>query len=95
HLYAGYWTCNRISFDSGETMTCAVLEEDLRPGFDRYRPYRAAVAADPRPAYVFVADSAPDTLLRAHLRGRGISDAPIRAVGRYRVYRPAARIELP
>jgi hypothetical protein len=92
HLYAGYWTCNRISFDSGETITCAVLNDDLRPGFDRYRPYRAAVAADARPAYVFLADSAPDTLLRTRLRDRGLPDVPARAVGRYRVYLPAGRL---
>jgi hypothetical protein len=95
HVYSGYWTCNRISFDTGETITCAVLDDDFRPGFDRYAPYRSAVAADPRPAYVFVADSAPDTRLRAYLRGRGVPDVPVRTVGRYRVYLPAARVDLP
>jgi hypothetical protein len=94
HLYSGYWTCNRISFDSGEKIICAVLDDDLRPGFDRYGPFRAAVAADDRPAYVFVADSAPDNRLRAHLRRQGASDTPARTVGRYRVYLPAARIQV-
>jgi hypothetical protein len=92
HLYSGYWTCNRISFDSGEKITCAVLDDKLGPGFDRYRPYRAAVAADSRPAYVFVADSPPDTLLRAHLRREGAPDTPVRTVGRYHVYLPNARV---
>jgi hypothetical protein len=92
HVYAGYWTCNRISFDSGETITCAVLDDRLRRGFDRYRPYRAAVAADRRPAYVFVADSPADRLLRARLRARGMSDSPARTVGRYRVYLPVRRL---
>lgn len=93
HLYAGYWTCNRVSFDTGESITCAVLDDDLRPGFDRYLPYRAAVAADDRPAYVFVAGSAPDLRLRAYLRARDGSDAPFRVVGRYRVYWPTTRVE--
>ncbi|GAA1802321.1 hypothetical protein HC028_07590 [Planosporangium flavigriseum] len=92
HLYASYWTCNRISFGSGETITCAVLDDELHPGLDRYLPYRAAVAADPRPAYVFVANSPPDIRLREVLSHRGMPDSPVRAVGRYRVYQPATRI---
>ncbi|GII22153.1 hypothetical protein [Planosporangium mesophilum] len=92
HLYAGYWTCNRINFDSGETITCAVLGDNLRPGFDRYRPYRAVVAAADRPAFVFVADSPADGRLRAHLRRRGVPDAPTRTVGKYHVYLPPARL---
>ncbi|NJC68723.1 hypothetical protein HC031_03125 [Planosporangium thailandense] len=95
HLYAGYWTCNRVSFDTGESITCAVLDDTLRPGFDRYLPYRVAVAVDSRPAYVFVAGTVPDTRFRAYLRAQEGSDAPLRVVGRYRVYWPTTRVELP
>jgi hypothetical protein len=57
HIYAGYFDCGRLTFLSREQIICAVLfqgpGDSLRPGFDRYLPYRAAVEADPRAAYVF------------------------------------------
>ena len=57
HVYSGYLDCNRLTFLSGERVTCAVLAGDaasgLRPGFDRYPPYRTAVQADPGAAFVF------------------------------------------
>ncbi len=56
HIYSDYWTCNRIIFQSDEHIICAVLTEQLRRGQDRYKPYPAAVRADPNAAYVFAAD---------------------------------------
>ena len=57
HIYSGYLDCNRLTFISREEIICAVLFQNpdgtLRPGFDRYLPYRAATAADPQAAYVF------------------------------------------
>lgn len=57
HLYSGYLDCNRLTFLSREEVVCAVLAADpdrgLRPGFDRYLPYRAAVQDDPGAAYAF------------------------------------------
>ncbi|SCG46114.1 hypothetical protein [Micromonospora humi] len=52
HARGGYWTCNRISFASGEDTVCAVVDDELRPGFDRLPGYRRAVAADPDAAWV-------------------------------------------
>jgi hypothetical protein len=56
-IYAGYFDCGRLTFISREKIICAVLfqgpDDSLRRGFDRYMPYRAAVEADPRAAYVF------------------------------------------
>ncbi|MDG4799483.1 DUF423 domain-containing protein [Micromonospora sp. WMMD980] len=52
HVRGGYWTCNRISFASGEETVCAVVDDELRPGFDRLPGYRRAVAADPDAAWV-------------------------------------------
>ncbi|MER7444137.1 hypothetical protein [Micromonospora avicenniae] len=52
HVYGGYWTCNRLTFASGEDVVCAVVDDELRPGFDRYAPYRRAVAASAAPAWV-------------------------------------------
>jgi hypothetical protein len=52
-IYSEYWTCNRLTFHSQEQIICSVLDEQLKPGFDRYKPYRAVVRADPHPSYVF------------------------------------------
>ncbi|WP_319463657.1 DUF423 domain-containing protein [Micromonospora sp. RTP1Z1] len=52
HARAGYWTCNRLTFASGEDVVCAVVDDGLRPGFDRYPAYRRAVDADPGAAWV-------------------------------------------
>ncbi|WP_446216188.1 DUF423 domain-containing protein [Micromonospora sp. IBHARD004] len=52
HARADYWTCNRLTFASGEDVVCAVVDDELRPGFDRYPAYRRAVEADPRAAWV-------------------------------------------
>ncbi|QLQ37149.1 DUF423 domain-containing protein [Micromonospora robiginosa] len=52
HARGGYWTCNRIAFASAEETVCAVVDDDLRPGFDRLPAYRRAVAADPDAAWV-------------------------------------------
>ncbi|TDC29258.1 hypothetical protein E1211_26350 [Micromonospora sp. 15K316] len=52
HVYGGYWTCNRLTFASGEDVVCAVVDDELRPGFDRYAPYRRVVAASAAPAWI-------------------------------------------
>ncbi|WP_428964352.1 hypothetical protein [Micromonospora fluostatini] len=52
HVWAPYWTCNRLTFATGEEVVCAVVDDDLTPGFDRYPPYRRAVAASTRTAHV-------------------------------------------
>jgi hypothetical protein len=53
HFYTEYWTCDRVAFQSLEQLTCSVLNDGLRPGKDRYLPYRAAVRSDPHAAYAF------------------------------------------
>jgi hypothetical protein len=67
HVYSGYLDCNRLTFISREQITCAVLFGDpasgLRPGFDRYLPYRNEVQADPRAAYVFGSGDSRNTAL--------------------------------
>ncbi|TNH30815.1 hypothetical protein FHG89_05505 [Micromonospora orduensis] len=52
HVRAGYWTCNRLTFASDERVVCAVVDDTLRPGFDRYPAYRREVDAAPAPAWV-------------------------------------------
>ncbi|MGS2618337.1 hypothetical protein ACVCAH_27985 [Micromonospora sp. LZ34] len=57
HVYGGYWTCNRLTFASAEDVVCAVVGDDLRPGHDRYLPYREAVQRAAAPAWVAPAGS--------------------------------------
>jgi len=52
-IYSEYWTCNRLTFHSREQIICSVLDDQLKPGFDRYMPYRFIVRAATHPAYVF------------------------------------------
>ncbi|WP_373306829.1 hypothetical protein [Micromonospora gifhornensis] len=52
HVYGTYWTCNRLTFASAEDVICAVVDDELRPGHDRYRPYRTAVHAAAGAAWV-------------------------------------------
>ncbi|MEU8214411.1 hypothetical protein AB0C47_01400 [Micromonospora taraxaci] len=52
HVRAGYWTCNRLTFASAERVVCAVVDDDLRPGFDRYPAYRRQVDEAAAPAWV-------------------------------------------
>jgi hypothetical protein len=53
HFYTEYWTCDRVAFESLEQLTCSVLNNGLKPGQNRYLPYRDAVRSDPRAAYAF------------------------------------------
>ncbi|WP_213452990.1 hypothetical protein [Rhizomonospora bruguierae] len=85
-VYGEYWTCNRLTFATRERIVCAVLADDLSPGFDRHPPYRAAVLAAPDPGYVVLAGSPLDDNLRARLAGRSVL---VRTFGSYRVYLPA------
>ncbi|MEV4767331.1 NrfD/PsrC family molybdoenzyme membrane anchor subunit [Micromonospora chokoriensis] len=57
HVRAGYWTCNRLTFASAERVVCAVVDDDLRPGFDRYPAYRREVDEAAAPAWVAPAGS--------------------------------------
>jgi hypothetical protein len=66
-IYSEYWTCNRLIFQTREQIICAVLNDQLGQGFDRYKPYRALVHATPHPAYVFPVNSAQaQTFVRLH-----------------------------
>ncbi|MET7946632.1 hypothetical protein [Micromonospora sp. NPDC005324] len=57
HVHAGYWTCNRLTFASAEQVVCAVVDDTLRPGFDRYPAYRREVDGAAAPAWVAPAGS--------------------------------------
>ncbi|MET7963370.1 hypothetical protein [Micromonospora zamorensis] len=86
-VYGDYWTCNRLIFNTDETVVCGVLDGDLSPGQNRYRPYWRQVGRAERPGYVVEVDSPMDRRLRRLLADRG-DTAPVREVGGYRVYHP-------
>ena len=53
HIYSEYWTCDRIVFLSDERIICGVVNDDLKPGYNRYQPYYALVTKDSHASYVF------------------------------------------
>ena len=76
-IYSEYWTCNRLTFRSREQIICSVLDDQLKPGFDRYLPYRAVVRAAYHPTYIFPLGSKPAAALQHKMQS---SSTP------YRVY---------
>lgn len=68
HVRAGYWTCNRLTFASAEDVVCAVVDDTLRPGFDRYPAYRREVERSAAPAWVAPAGSPLAARLDERLR---------------------------
>ncbi|HEX5596264.1 MAG TPA: hypothetical protein VFX61_09650 [Micromonosporaceae bacterium] len=91
YVYGDYWICNRLIFNTGERVICAVLGDDLRPGQDRYAPYPSQVHAADRPAFIFGADSAPDRAFQDYLRQHDIT-AELTETGGYRIYRPRVAV---
>ncbi|WP_442933371.1 hypothetical protein [Micromonospora psammae] len=87
HVYGSYWTCNRLTFASGEDVLCAVVDDDLNPGHDRYRPYRRAVAASTSAAWVAPADSPLAARLDERLRAQPTTLDLITIDG-WRIYLP-------
>ncbi|WP_239542929.1 DUF423 domain-containing protein [Micromonospora terminaliae] len=87
HVRAGYWTCNRLAFASGEEVRCAVVDDELRPGFDRLPGYRRAVDADPGAGWV----APPGSPLAARLDrrlGPGPDGLRVVDVPGWRIYLP-------
>ena len=76
-IYSEYWTCNRLTFRSREQIICSVLDDQLKPGFDRYLPYRSIVRAAPHPTYIFPLGSKQVDALKLQMQS---SSTP------YRVY---------
>jgi len=66
-VYSDYNTCSLLIFQSDERVICGVLDNQLRPGVNRYTPYLAQVDAAPYPAYLFPINSAPAQALAQHL----------------------------
>ncbi|WP_207916499.1 glycosyltransferase family 39 protein [Micromonospora sp. KC723] len=90
-VYGDYWTCNRLTFDTAERVVCAVLDGDLTPGQNRYRPYWRRVGRAERPGYVLPVDSPAERRLR-RLLGDHADAARLVEVAGYRVYHPPAAV---
>jgi hypothetical protein len=93
-LYSDYWTCDYLAFAAAERVQCAVIDADLSPGFDRYLPYRASVAAAPRQTFALPIGSPESAAVRAALTASGVPFTQV-AVAGYDIYRPASRVDLP
>jgi len=70
-IYSEYWTCNRLTFRSQEQIVCSTLDDHLKPGFDRYLPYRSIVRAAAHPAYVFPLHSQQSLVVQRELLTKG------------------------
>ncbi|WP_328348667.1 hypothetical protein [Micromonospora sp. NBC_00421] len=90
-VYGDYWTCNRLTFDTGERVVCAVLDGQLGPGYNRYRPYWRRVERAARPGYVLPVDSPAERRLR-DLLGDRADTARLVEVSGYRVYHPTSAV---
>ncbi|MGC5022877.1 hypothetical protein [Micromonospora sp. DT47] len=90
-VYGDYWTCNRLTFNTAEEVVCAVLDGDLSPGQNRYRPYWRQVGEAARPGYVLPAGSPAERRLRRLLGDRADAAAVVEVAG-YRVYHPPAAV---
>ncbi|WP_405430432.1 hypothetical protein [Micromonospora sp. NBC_00617] len=87
HVRAGYWTCNRLTFASGEKVVCAVVDDTLRPGFDRYAAYRREVERAAAPAWVAPTGSPLAARLDERL-GAGPADLDLVTLDGWRIYLP-------
>ncbi|MEV7326829.1 hypothetical protein [Micromonospora sp. NPDC093244] len=87
HVRAGYWTCNRLTFASDERIVCAVVDDTLRQGFDRYPAYRREVDAAPAPAFVAPTGSPLAARLDQRL-GTAAGSLELVTVDGWRIYLP-------
>ena len=86
-FYSEYWICNRLIFQSNERLICSSLNENLAPGFDRYKPYRTAVRADMNPAYIFSKNTPQVAAMDAKLRDHKLKQSYQRQdFGNYVIY---------
>jgi len=88
-IYTDYWTCERIAFQSDERILCAVLDDRLQPGQDRYLPYRTEVLAAGNASYVFPDPSPQASILDRRLKQSRQRYRRMEAYG-YVIYEPVS-----
>lgn len=84
-IYTDYWTCDRIAFQSNEQIMCAVLNEHLQPGQNRYLPYYRSVQKSSNAAFVFPIASVQATALAKASLVQGYKKLSVEG---YVVYQP-------
>ncbi|SNT06396.1 hypothetical protein SAMN05421812_1033 [Asanoa hainanensis] len=94
YVYSEYWTCNYIAYISSERVRCAVIAADLTPGFDRYQPYKKAVAEAPTRTFALPTGSPESQAVRDYLDSRQLTYAENVASG-YDIFQPTTRVDLP
>jgi hypothetical protein len=82
-LYADYWTCNWISYQTGEQRICAVVGDDLTEGLNRYQPYWGRVVEAREVTYLAPIGSPLDQTLAQSFPGRAVVTA-----ANYHLYLP-------
>jgi hypothetical protein len=90
-IYTDYDDCNRIAFLSNEHIICAVLDDGLQPGLDRYFPYREEVASARHPFYLFLLGSVQSFRLEQKASEQHIAYTKF-IMGSYVIYDPVQRI---
>lgn len=90
-FYSNYWMCGKVTFDTQEQLICAVTNNDLSHGLDRYFPYRTMVEQDPHPSFVFADGAAQITLLNQLLAKSHVQYERIELPG-YVIYQMEGRI---
>jgi hypothetical protein len=93
-FYSEYWTCDYVAYISAERVRCAVIAADLTPGFDRYQPYRQAVAAAPTRTLALPTGSTESAAVRAYLDARQVPYAAA-VVSGYDLYQAVTHVDLP
>ena len=88
-IYSEYWTCNRLTFQSEEKIICSALDDQLKPSFDRYTPFRDEVRAAAHPAYVFPVGSAQSMAFAKQQATHPSSSYTHQVYENYDIYMPA------
>jgi len=90
HVYASYWMCDRLAFQSREQIICGVLagECTLRRGFhNRYAPYYTIVSTDPDSSYLLRTGITCDRAVHLKMSQEGKSYRTF-IINEYTIYQP-------
>lgn len=86
-MYADYWTCNWITYQTAEDRICAVIGDGMGKGLNRYAPYWDRVEQSSSVAYVAQIGEPLDDSLTYHL------GQPAAHAGNFHIYSPAPPLE--
>lgn len=82
-MYADYWTCDWIAYQTAEDRICAVLGDDMGKGLNRYAAYWDRVEQSSSAAYLALVGSPLDASMTSRF-GR-----PSARAANYNIYLPA------